>query len=95
MMANNQTIVNKSGTQQTLSIPVLPQNQPVINPLSNIFETYTYNNQGEQTIYFYKLKSVFIPFLKKFMWDDQMHDFYNDNRPDHPYKNFSYRYHEL
>ena len=73
----------------------LPQNPPVINPLSNIFELNRTTYQL-QTIYFYKLKSVFIPFLKKFMWDDQMHDFYNDYRPDPPdYKNFSYRYHDL
>ena len=94
-MANNQIIVNQQGTQQTLSIPFPPQNQPVINQLSNIFEQHTINNAAGQTIYFYKLKSVFIPFLKKFMWDDQMHDFYNNTRPDSPYKNFSYRYHEL
>ena len=70
MMATNydQRIFNQQGTQQTLSIPFLPQNQPVINQLSNIFETYTYNIEGGQTIYFYKLKSVFIPFLKKFIW---------------------------
>ena len=68
--------------------------QPVINPLSNIFEIHP-PTEGQQ-IYFYKLKELFIPFLKKFMWDDQMHDFYNDYRPDPPdYKNFSYRYHDL
>ena len=89
----NQTIVNQQGTQ-TLSIPVPPQNPPVINLLSNIFEPYTYNG-GQQPIYFYKLKREFIPFLKKFMWDDQMHDFYTNTRPAPPYKNFSYRYYEL
>ena len=90
MALNNQTIFNQQSRQETLRIT--NSLRPIINQLSNIFEIHP-PTQGQQTIYFYKLKREFISFLKKFMWDDQMHDFYTDRPPG--YKNFSYRYYEL
>ena len=57
---------------------VVPSN----NVLMNMFEVHASVNDSR----FYILKKSFIPFLMKFMWDDNMHDWYSERGGRSPFR---------